>query len=85
MFVGLIYPKRGDEAHLKFGMFCSKYRVLINGFWITIYNTEDEVLFKRDPKDGNWLDAAHKSLINPIEELEKAVMDLMRQVEKERQ
>jgi hypothetical protein len=61
------------------------YTVRTNCLWVTITKNErgtgretEEVVFKREPINDDWLDAAHDRIGKAIHELEAAILAAVR-------
>lgn len=54
------------------------YTVSINSFWVTIYDSKDEV-YKREASSPNWLDDSHEQITKAISALESALLKVIPQ------
>lgn len=47
------------------------FTITSNCFWITIYDEDNNVVFKREPEQDDWYDKDHQTICNCLEVLER--------------
>lgn len=55
------------------------YKFTCNAYWIKIYDANTKaLLFERSIHNDNWFDKEHQKIIKAMNELEKAVFEVIR-------
>lgn len=55
------------------------YTFTVNAFWVTIRDSEGQVIFDRSADKDNWLDKPHAKITKALSTLETALIDAVKE------